>query len=327
LDAGARARDLVQQILTFSRKDDAEQKPVKVAAVVEEALKLIRASFPSTISIDLKVASQATVLADPTQIHQIVMNLCTNARHVMRETGGTLTVRVDDVLLTDDAPNPGELPAGRYVRLEVSDSGPGIPDAIITNIFDPFFTTKKEGEGTGLGLSVVHGIVQNCGGTITAANAAAGGAVFVIHLPAITRPTTETGRTEAELPRGSERIMVVDDEPYQVDVAKQILELLGYQVRPFTASLEALEAFRQAPQDVDLVLTDTTMPQMTGDVLGKAMLAIRPDLPIVICTGYTERLNPAKARQAGFRDFLMKPLIMKELAQTIRRVLDASPGE
>ena len=206
----------------------------------------------------------------------------------------------------------------------MSDSGPGIPEPIINKIFDPFFTTKKEGEGTGLGLSVVHGIVKSCGGTITAGNAAGGGAAFVVHLPPISRPMPESSRLEVELSRGFERILVVDDEPYQVDVARQILERLGYKVTTYTDSTEALDAFRSAPQAVDLVLTDTTMPKMTGDVMGQAMLAIRPDLPIIICTGYTQRLNPAKALQAGFRDFLMKPLIMRELARTIRSALDSA---
>lgn len=317
LSAGARARDLVNQILTFSRATEQESRPVVVKFIVKEVIKLLQATLPSTIAIDFCCKSDATILADPTQIHQVVMNLCTNAAHAMRETGGRLRISVDEAN-TDLIGVSGD----RDLLLRIEDTGEGIPSEIVDRIFDPFFTTKNTGEGTGMGLSVVHGIVQSCRGSIQVQSAPGQGSSFDVRLPIseMTQPTVPS--TEAPLPSGCERIIFVDDEPFQVELAENMLQRLGYQVKAVNSSSEVLSLVEDRPDDFDMVITDMTMPDMTGDVLAMKLKKLRSDLPIIICTGYSERLDESSAEALGLAGILYKPIIMKNLARLIRDGLD-----
>jgi PAS domain S-box-containing protein len=328
LSAGIRAGDLVKQILTFSRQTEREIKPVQIKSIAKEALKLIRASLPATIEVVQDIHSESPILADPTQIHQIIMNLCTNAAHAMQENGGKMRVSMKDVTLGVDAvaAHP-EIAPGVFIKLSVTDSGSGIASESRDRIFDPFFTTKKPGQGTGLGLSVVHGIIKDCGGMITVESTPGQGSQFHVFLPVIETEPSEEVVTRVPLPTGTERILLIDDEPNQVDIGQQVLKLLGYSVTGKTNSLEALKLFRQNPDDFDLVVTDMTMPKMTGDELAKEMLAVKPNLPIIICTGYSERVTPAKAKALGIKEMIMKPAVVKEIANTVRRVLDQAIDE
>jgi CheY-like chemotaxis protein len=307
--------------LTFSRATEQEKRPVEVRFIVKEALKLLQATLPSTISIQFVGASSAAILADATQLHQVVMNLCTNAAHAMRESGGCLTIS-----LTDVAPDPGAEAAPsqpeRWVQLCVQDTGVGIAPEVIERIFDPFFTTKKPGEGTGMGLSVVHGIVKGCNGTIRVRSAPGQGSTFTVLLPVIDSPAPAAAPNAPPLPLGNERILFVDDEPFQVDLAENMLQRLGYQVTAVNRSDRALALFKAAPERYDLVVTDMTMPDMTGDRLARQMLAIRPDLPVILCTGYSHRLSDKSAEELGLAGIALKPLIMKDLAVMIRRAID-----
>ncbi|GBC63578.1 hypothetical protein DENIS_4576 [Desulfonema ishimotonii] len=319
LQAGERARALVQQILAFSRQSEADLKPVRMRDIVTEVLRLLRASLPSTIEIQEDIRSDGEIMADPTQIHQVMMNLCTNAAHAMSESGGKLGVTLTNVLPDEHF---ADSPPGHYLRLTVSDTGHGIPRTVMERIFDPFFTTKKKGEGTGMGLAVVHGIVKGYGGTITAYSEPGSGATFDVFIPALTGKAAGDDDRAPLLLRGNERILFVDDEPYQVDMARQMLTFLGYHAEAMTDSTEALERIRMAPDDFDLIITDMTMPRMTGDVLASRILAIRPDMPVILCTGYNERITDEKARDLGVRAFILKPISMRELAQVIRKAFE-----
>ena len=321
LKASDRASDLVRQILAFSRQSEQEPRPVQVKSIVKEALKLLRATLPTTIVIRPQIQSDDTVMADPTQVHQVLMNLAANAQHAMRETGGVL-----EVSLTADALDPAvaarhpDLPPGRYLRLRVRDTGTGIAPDSIERIFDPFFTTKAE--GTGMGLSVVHGIVKGCGGTIALESELGVGSTFDVYLPAI-EITAEAAPASEPPPRvGTERILFVDDEAIQVDVNQQVLSRLGYRVTAFTDSLEACTYFSRNPDAFDLVITDMTMPGMTGEVLARRLMAIRPDIPVILCTGYSEVMTKEKAEALGIRGFALKPIILRELSRILREVLD-----
>ncbi len=323
LNASIRAGDLVKQILTFSRQTDREIKPVLIKSITKEALKLIRASLPATIEIEQNIQSESTVLADPTQIHQIIMNLCTNAAHAMQETGGKMRVKLTEVTLDEEFTNAyTDIDPGFFVKLSISDSGSGISSEIQDRIFDPFFTTKQPGQGTGLGLSVVHGIVKDSGGLITVESKLGQGTHVHVFLPRVETVTDEKVVRLAPLPTGTERILFVDDEPNQVDFGKQALELLGYSVSAITSSPKALDVFRSNPEAFDLVITDMTMPKMTGDKLAKEILAIRPDMPIIISTGYSERITPDTVNALGIRELIMKPAVAEQIATTVRRVLD-----
>ncbi len=324
LAAGLRARDLVQQILTFSRKDDREFRPLQIAPLVKEVLKLLRSSLSATIEISLHIDPDLDpILADPTQIHQIVMNLCTNAAHAMDAEGGRLNVNISQVWLSegDIRLHPG-LNVGDYIKLSVQDTGRGIPPKIIPKIYDPYFTTKEKGKGTGLGLSVVHGIVQSYGGAIYAYSEPGRGSTFNVYIPFVNRRITVEKQPDKELTGGSEHILLVDDEPALVDVGRQLLDKLGYRVSTAGGSLEALELFREAPQAVDLVLTDMTMPKMTGDKLAVELLKIRPDLPIILVMGYSTNISAEKALKMGIKAFLPKPMVAADLAAIVRKVLD-----
>ena len=327
--AGIRAKDLVGQIRAFSRQREHEQKPVRISSIIKEALGLLRPSLPTTIEIRQNIQTKSdTVLSDPSQIHQVLMNLCTNASHAMREKGGILELSIEEVDLDthDVASYPG-LTTGAYVRLSVSDTGHGMNRRVMKRIFDPYFTTKEKGVGTGLGLAVVDGIVKTHGGAITAYSEPEKGATFHVYLPRIEHPKGVVKAEEIKpFPTGHERILFVDDEKVLVDIGKQMLERLGYQVTPRTSSTEALEAFRAQPEKFDLVITDQTMPNMTGETLAKELTQIRPDIPVILCTGYSEIPSERKLGASAVRDVVRKPIIVREMANSIRRVLEKSNG-
>jgi len=323
LKAGFRGRDLIKQILTFSRQNEFESKPIRVEPVVKECIKFLRASLPATIAIRQDLQSNATVMADPTQIHQVIMNLCTNAAHAMHEKGGILNIRLTEVDL-DSAFVSGypDVFPGKFLHLSVDDTGCGIPPDAVDHIFEPFFTTKEKGEGTGMGLSVVHGIVKKYHGLITVSSDPEKGTIFNVFLPVIETSAISDNDKEEILLSGTERILFVDDEYFQVDLGKKIFGRLGYEVVAETNSLKALELFRKSPDGFDLVITDMIMPNLPGDKLSKELIAIRPDIPIIICTGYSEQLEAEKAESLGLKAIVMKPLLIQDLAKTVREVLD-----
>ncbi|MCP4581578.1 MAG: PAS domain S-box protein [candidate division Zixibacteria bacterium] len=323
IEGGDRAKDLVQQILAFSRQSEQHQKPIQIKLIAEEALNLLRASLPSTIEIRHNIRSEAAVLTDPTQIHQVFMNLCTNAAHAMREKGGVLEVKLVDTELGPDfiAKHPGLTP-GPYLKLSVSDAGHGMSRQTLDRIFDPFFTTKEKGEGTGMGLSVTHGIVKSCDGLITVYSELGEGTTFNIFLPTIERRFKSELRAEERIPTGTERILFIDDEKPIVEIGKLILESLGYDVVTKTDSLEALEFFKNQSDKIDLVITDMTMPKMTGEHLALEIKNIRSDIPIILCTGFSAIIDEARAEKTGIQAFVLKPILKKDIAGTVRRVLD-----
>jgi PAS domain S-box-containing protein len=323
--AGLRARDLVKQILTFSRQAKEEIKPIKIQLVIKEALKLLRASIPTTIEIKQNIfADCGLIMVDPTHIHQIIMNLCTNAYHAMRDTGGILAVTLEQVeVRPDDLVNKMELLPGQYVRLEVRDTGCGMDKLTMERIFEPYYTTKDKGEGTGLGLAVVHGILKSYDGNIKVYSEPGQGTTFSIYLPVI-KEAQDIIQTQVDdlVPKGAERILLVDDEAYIAEIEKQMLERLGYQVKAQISSIDALNTFRVAPDQFDVVITDMTMPNMTGDKLSMELKKIRPDIPIIICSGFSELMSDEKAEAIGIKGFLTKPVLRKDLAKKIREVLD-----
>jgi PAS domain S-box-containing protein len=326
LKAGHRAKDLVKQILVFSRmKQHEERTPVEIAPIIDEALKLLRASLPSTIEIRQNTEIEtSTVLADPTEIHQLVVNLCTNAAHAMEESGGILEVGLTEAVIDPRAAGaPPDLGPGRYLRLSVSDTGHGIDAASLERIFDPYFTTKEVGKGSGLGLAVVHGIVKRHEGAITVNTDPGIGTRFHVYFPKLeSMPVKEVDGVEIPLPKGTERILFVDDEEILVEMGNSMLQWLGYEVSATTSSLQALELFAAHPDGFDLVITDYTMPYMTGADLAEEMMRIRSDIPVILCTGFSDRITEEKARHMGIRAFAMKPLDMVSIAETVRRVLD-----
>ncbi|MBW2574452.1 MAG: response regulator [Deltaproteobacteria bacterium] len=321
-----RASNLVKQILTFSRQADQELQPLQVQLVVREALKLIRSTLPTTIEIKQYISNQCgLVMADASQIHQVVMNLLTNAFHAMEDEGGKLEVILKEVELdVDDLKDPAMVP-GSYICLTVTDTGTGIDKSVVDRIFDPYFTTKEKERGTGLGLAVVHGIVKGFKGDISVYSEPGKETSFQVYLPVI-RTRTETKETRVISPaqRGTERILLVDDEEQIVRMSQQMLERLGYHVTARTSSVETLKAFRAAPDKFDLVITDTTMPHMTGIQLAKKLMEIRPDISIIICTGFSEKISEDKAKAMGIRGYIMKPVVKSELAKKIREVLEQS---
>ena len=322
LRAGQRAKELVQQILTFSRQgEQMARHAVPLTRIVNDVLRLIRASLPSTITIDSQLTeAPTTVLASPTQLQQVLLNLSANAEHAMRDYGGRLDVEVDTCELRDsDA--PPLLPPGPYVRLRLSDTGCGMPHEVAERIFEPFFTTKAVGEGTGMGLSIAHGIIDSYDGAITVESKPGVGSTFVLYLPFYDAVGPATEDPARPLPQGRGRVLVVDDEAPIVQIVKRLLERMGYEVVGATSSLEALELFRAAPERFDVVLTDQTMPQMTGERLALALRRIRADIPIVLCTGYSQGVNAAKAEALGIDAFCMKPFGAQDLAKTLEQVL------
>lgn len=329
LTAANRARELVTQILTFSRHTETEKKPVLLQEVAREALKLLRSSIPATIEIKETIDQDcAAISADSTQMHQVLVNLCTNAYYAMRNTGGTLAVALAEVDIDPENHIASlDLPAGKYLRLEVSDTGNGIKKDAQERIFEPYFTTKPKDEGTGLGLSVVHGIVTNHDGQITVYSEPDRGTTFHVYLPVIAkRQEIDEPLTEEKILGGTEKILLVDDDEAIGDMEKELLESLGYQVIVLSNGGEAVETFRKAPQEIDLVITDMTMPQMTGAELSQELLKISPDLPIILCTGFSELIDKEKAASLGIKEYLMKPVSRKNLANVVRKVLDENGG-
>lgn len=327
--AGKRAKDLIQQILTFSRQQDQDPKPVSLHLIIKEALRLLRATLPTTIEIRQHLeATSDTIFADPTQIHQILLNLCSNAEYAMRETGGVLEIWLQEVEVTTSfvATHPSLKP-GPYLRLIVRDTGQGIEPKILDRIFDPFFTTKPPGEGTGMGLAVVHGIVTSYGGTIRVESTPGQGTTFMIYFPRLEQSITSESQKVKAIPRGDECILFVDDEEPLARLGQQMLASLGYTVVVRTSSIEALEAFRAAPHRFDLVITDQTMPNMTGEILAKELHRIRPDIPIILCTGFSHLMTPEKAQALGIQAYLSKPIVLHDLGVTIRRVLHSQHPE
>jgi PAS domain S-box-containing protein len=323
LKASFRARDLVRQILTFSRQTETEFGPIQIQLIVKEALKLLRASLPSTIQVRQDLASEGLVLGDPTQIHQVVMNLCTNAYQAMHERGGVLEVSLSETRIgASPPPDLKVLPEGPCLRLRVRDSGPGIDPAIVHRIFDPYFSTKDKGKGTGLGLAVVHGVVKSHQGAIQVSSRLGEGATFDVFFPMVQAAGATETATEEAVFGGRERILFVDDEPSIEFLGKQMLASLGYEVTTCGTAVTALELFRSDPSAFDLIITDMTMPLMTGDRMALEMIGLRPNLPVIICTGFNEMLTKEWAQEIGIRALLMKPFLKNEAATVIRQVLD-----
>jgi len=327
LAAAERAAALVRQIVAFSRQRSQEVQDVPVASLVKEVLKLLRASLPSTIEIRSDVTSDAHVRADPADLHRVLMNLCTNAALAMRNTAGVL-----EVTLTDAEADSGwrtrhpDLGPAPFVLLTVRDTGCGMSAEVLSRIFEPFFTTRPTAGGTGMGLAVVHGVVHALGGAIDAQSAPGRGSTFRVLLPASTGKQERETCQLAELPCGTERVLFVDDESLVVDTATDALQRLGYRVTPFTDGPEAIRAFLSAPDAFDVVVTDVTMPGITGDELAARVKAERPSLPIILCTGYSEKVDPARAQALGVDAFALKPLTLEKLATTLRQALDGKMG-
>ncbi len=322
--AGHRAKELVQQILLFSRQGVSEKGPVDLGRVVDEALKLLRASLPANVEIFENISvNLGLVLANEIQIHQIVMNLCTNAYHAMRRTGGVLNVSLTTVkILEADRHSHNGITPGNYIRISIGDNGFGIPPDVINRIFEPYFTTKPIGEGTGLGLSTVHGIVKDHGGCIKVYSEVGVGTIFHVLLPAADLVGEKAFKQVEQLPTGSECILLVDDEKALIDLGRDLLERLGYLVETRASSIDAIEAFRSNSQIYDLVITDMAMPKMTGDEMARQIRAIRPDIPIILCSGFSESINPQTMEVIGISAVLRKPVLYSDLAHTVRQVLE-----
>ncbi|MBR9980228.1 MAG: PAS domain S-box protein, partial [Desulfatitalea sp.] len=327
--AGQRAGDLVNQILSFSRQAEHKKVPIRFQQVLKEVIRLTRATIPSNIAMhdDLQLDC-GPILADPTNLHQVAMNLITNAYHAVEQSSGSITITFRQIQMPQaDAAHTTPAP-GAYALLTVADTGHGIPASVMPRIYDPYFTTKAQGKGTGLGLAVVYGIVQEHGGHIRVRSEVGQGTVFDIYLPLLQRDEGAGTMAKAVVhPTGSERLLLVDDEEAIVRMEKQMLERLGYEVTTRTSSVDALEAFKAKPSAYDLVITDMAMPNMTGDELSRRLIAVRADIPVIICTGFSEKMSAAKAHQIGIKGFLMKPLVRGDLANMVRKVLDAAQNE
>ncbi|MFC1694401.1 ATP-binding protein, partial [Candidatus Latescibacterota bacterium] len=322
LKASYRARDIIKQILTFSRKSEAQWNPIKLGNIIRENLKFIRASTPATIDIKEKIIAESDIIfADHSQIEQVLINLFTNATYAMSEKGGILTISLEDVILDSDN-DYQDIGAGDYLKLKVSDTGSGINPEILDRIFEPYFTTKPKGKGTGIGLAVVYGIVKILGGTITVTSELGKGTVFEILFQKFDSKEISEIEAESVLPKGCERILFIDDEKQISWIAGKILMSLGYDVVIENDSLEALETFKARTESFDLIITDLTMPHMTGVELAKKIMEIRSDIPVILCTGYSEIITSEEARARGIQELLMKPFNICTLAKSIRSVLD-----
>ncbi|MBU4055660.1 MAG: response regulator [Proteobacteria bacterium] len=324
LKAAHRGKDLVNQILTFSRQHEQQKQLVRMDLIVEEALALLCPIIPKSIQIlSYNSGDVPTIYADPSQIHQVLMNLCTNSAYAMREKGGNLDLRIETCDLDESNRYIYEgLPSGKYVKLTVSDTGPGIDPRIANRIFEPFFTTKKLGEGSGMGLSVVHGIIKSLNGAIILTSEPDKGATFQIVIPKEEEVLKEEQLRSKLVSSGNERILFVDDEESIAEMAGEMLEKLGYEVISLQNSMEALDIFQKQHAKFNLVVTDLTMPFMSGEELAKEILSIRSDMPIIMCTGFSEVVSPEKAKKIGVKEYIMKPFLHEELAATIRKVLD-----
>ena len=321
LTASKRASDLVKQILIFSRREKKEKEPVQMSLIVKEAIKLLRSSLPATIEIVSKIKdNKSFILADPTQIHQVIMNLCTNAAHAMKDKGGIMEVRLNNETVEHGLYK--ELNAGPHLRLSISDTGHGIKQEMIDKIFEPFFTTKKAEEGTGMGLAVVHGIVKSQNGNISVYSKEGQGTTFSILFPIVVDVIHKQEKQEEEIPRGNERILLVEDDSSLADAEKKLIEELGYKVTKVTSGIEAFEIFRKVPNRFDIIITDYSMPKMTGGELISKIRSIKPGIPIILCTGFSHVITPAKVRSIGIGDIIMKPIELGQIAKSIRKLLD-----
>ena len=324
LKAAFRARDLVRQILMFSRQSEVQFGPLQVNLIIKETLKLLRASLPATIQVRQDLGDCGKILGDPTQVHQVVMNLCTNAYQAMSAEGGLLDISLSSVNIDAGHLVQGEtLQPGQYLKLSVRDTGHGIEPEILHRIFEPYYTTREKGAGTGLGLAVVHGIVQNHHGAIQASSQVGLGSTFDVYFPKVEDYSVESEAEPEEPVRGgNECILFVDDEPALEELGGRLLSGLGYEVVTRSSAWEALQLFKAKTMAFDLVITDMTMPQLTGEKLALEILRIRPEMPIILCTGFSEQINNERARSLGIRALVMKPFLKNEMARTIRRVLD-----
>ena len=326
LQAASRAKNLVKQILTFSRQQAGERKPIELTGVVREGLKMLRSLIPQSIEMreDLQI-DEAIVLADSTQMHQVIMNLGTNAYHAMRETGGLLVVELARTIIAanDVKIQNLHLMPGPYVILRVSDSGSGMERTVLERIFDPYFTTKDKDSGTGMGLAVVHGIVKSHGGYISVYSELGKGSTFQVYLPlSVSKGLEEAAKPELEISGGTENILLVDDEKAVLNIEERMLAGLGYQVKGMLKPQDALSLFRDDPEAFDLIVTDMTMPGINGAQLIQSVLEIRPTMPVVLCTGFSELMNEAKAKAIGVRQYIIKPVTRLEIALAVRRALD-----
>jgi signal transduction histidine kinase/ActR/RegA family two-component response regulator len=327
LVACGRARDLISQILTFSRRSKTELRPIPLTLVAKEIVKLLRATLPATIEIKQNFASNRLIMADATQIHQLIMNLCTNASHAMQKSGGILSLFIMEYDLDErSVSHLPELMPGRYLKLIVSDTGDGIPENMLERIFEPFFTTKKKEEGTGLGLSVVHGIVKSQNGAIRVESREGIGTTFSLYFPIVEHGDIKLEKIETQLTGGIEHILIIDDEPSIVKVESKMLERLGYKVTGQTNSVEALEMFKKYPDQFDLVITDLTMPYLTGEKLAAQIRKFRSDIPVILCTGFSTSNSHNEILASGITTIIKKPIVTQKLAKTIRKVLDEKPA-
>ncbi|WP_163338879.1 PAS domain-containing sensor histidine kinase [Desulfopila sp. IMCC35008] len=324
LEASNRAKNLVQQILTFSRQEQSKFVLFEPAQIVEEAIRMLRPTFPSTINIQQDIARQTgSVFADPSQFNQILINLCTNAFHAMEKSGGQLDICLKEIYLeSENLVNEPDLTPGNYVQLSVHDSGLGISKEVKDKIFDPFFTTKDPGKGTGMGLSIIHGIVNSFGGFITFDSELDKGSTFHVFIPVSDKEKISENDLEEQISKGKENILFIDDEQILGEMGKAMLERLGYNVTLRNSSLEALETFNNHHEQFDLVITDQTMPGMTGADLARRMIQIRPDIPVILCTGFSSIISEEEAALIGIKEFAYKPLTKRELSELIRKVLD-----
>jgi len=325
IQGAQRAAGLVQQILTFSKQADHKRNPLKAYLIVKEAVKFLRASIPANIEIKDKIESRATILADPVQVHQIVMNICTNAYHAMRDSGGVLMIELSEIEITlSEIASENSCASGRYLKLEVKDTGHGMSKETLEKIFDPYFSTKKADQGTGLGLAVVNGIIKKQKGFIRAYSEINQGSSFQIFWPVIEKqePLKSNAMEKTDLIQGSGHIMVLDDEDDILEISQVMLEKQGYQVSAFKDGISALDAFNKDPGLFDLIVTDMAMPKMTGAEFSVKILDIRKDIPIVLCTGYSDNFDAEMAHEIGIKQYVQKPVIWQDLSAHIRELLD-----
>jgi nitrogen-specific signal transduction histidine kinase len=322
--AGKRAQELISQILTFSRQSEQSFKPVEIHLIVREALKLLRASIPVTVDIEESINKDSgSIIGDPTQIHQIVINLCLNAAHAMKMDGGQLKVSLEVVSASDtDKGLKRILKRGDYLLMIVKDTGTGIDTDILDRIFEPFFTTKPEGEGAGMGLAVVHGIIENHGGHIDVKSELGVGTEVFVYLPKYDGPTKRMKVRSGKVKKGEGHILVVDDQISVVNTIVSMLDQMNYTTTSTINSREALELFKKNPDQFDLVLSDMTMPRMTGDKLATAIINIRDDIPVLLMTGYSDVISAEEVSALGVRELINKPISPRELSEVIYRELN-----
>jgi PAS domain S-box-containing protein len=328
LKAAKRGSELVKQILPFSRKSDSKKVAVQFQSIIEETLKLSRSIIPTSVNISSDIKAECLIEANPSQLHQVLMNLITNAYHALENASGTIDVQIHEVVMAQSDIVMDSIKPGAYAKLTISDTGTGINPDILEKIFEPYFTTKEKGKGTGLGLAMVYGIIKNHHGDIRVSSEPGKGSVFSIYLPLMKKVSENQHDPKINhmFSTGNETILLVDDEQSILQMEKKILERMGYRVMAMTDSMEALEVFKANPQNFDLIISDMTMPNVTGDQLAKELIAIRPDIPVIISTGFSERLNEEQAEQMGIKAFLMKPVSRSEMARTIREILEKKWG-